>query len=107
MLHAEECWKALTGRDARADGAFFYAVRSTGVYCRPSCASRLPRRENVAFYETTAAAEAGGFRPCKRCRPNEGSQAERHIAAIDRACALIRARDTLPNLAELAAAAAL
>jgi len=105
MLNAEQCWAALTSRDARADGAFFYSVRTTGVYCRPGCASRLPRRENVAFHETNAAAEAAGFRPCKRCRPNEGSVGERHLAAIGRACALIRASDTLPSLAELAAAA--
>src|ERR1043166_1832047 len=105
MLNAEQCWAALTSRDAAADGAFFYAVRTTGVYCRPGCASRTPRRENVAFYETIAAAEAGGFRPCKRCRPNEGSPAERHLAAVGRACALIRARDTLPGLAELASEA--
>jgi len=104
MLNTEECWSALASRDARANGAFFYSVRTTGVYCRPGCASRLPRRENVAFYETIVAAEAAGFRPCKRCRPNE-APGERHVAAIGRACALIRARDTLPSLAELAAAA--
>jgi AraC family transcriptional regulator of adaptative response/methylated-DNA-[protein]-cysteine methyltransferase len=91
--------------DAAQDGRFFYSVKTTGVYCRPGCASRQPRRENVAFYETTAAAEAAGFRPCKRCRPNEGSPADRHIAAIERACALIRACDELPSLAELADAA--
>ncbi len=105
MLNPEQCWTALTSRDASADGSFFYSVRTTGIYCRPGCASRTPRRENVAFYETAAAAEAAGFRPCKRCRPNEGSPADRHLAAIDRACALIRASDSLPNLAELASAA--
>ncbi|MGE5270676.1 MAG: bifunctional DNA-binding transcriptional regulator/O6-methylguanine-DNA methyltransferase Ada [Thiohalocapsa sp.] len=105
MLNPDQCWEAVRTRDAAADGSFFYSVRTTGVYCRPSCASRLPRRENAAFYETTAEAAAAGFRPCKRCRPDEGSPAERHIAAIDRACALIRSRDSLPNLAELAAAA--
>src|SRR5437763_12863862 len=105
MLNAEQCWAAVIAHDARQDGRFFYSVKTTGVYCRPACASRQPRRENVAFYETTAAAEAAGFRPCKRCRPNEGSQADRHIAAIGRACALIRASDELPSLAELADAA--
>lgn len=105
MLNAEECWAALASRDTSADGAFNYAVRTTGIYCRPGCASRLPRRENVAFYPTPAAAEAAGFRPCKRCRPNEGSVGERHVAAIGRACALIRARDALPSLTELADAA--
>jgi len=104
MLNTEKCWAALASRNAGAEGGFFYSVRTTGVYCRPGCASRLPRRENVAFYETAAAAEAAGFRPCKRCRPSE-APGERHVAAIGRACALIRARDTLPSLTELAAAA--
>ena len=105
MLNAEQCWAAVLAHDAAQDGHFFYSVKTTGVYCRPGCASRQPRRQNVAFHETTAAAEAAGFRPCKRCRPNEGSQADRHIAAIGRACALIRASDELPSLAELAGAA--
>jgi AraC family transcriptional regulator of adaptative response/methylated-DNA-[protein]-cysteine methyltransferase len=105
MLNAEKCWAAVIAHNATQDGRFFYSVRTTGVYCRPGCASRQPRRENVAFYETAAAAETAGFRPCKRCRPNEGSSADRHVAAIGRACALIRARDALPTLAELAAAA--
>jgi AraC family transcriptional regulator of adaptative response/methylated-DNA-[protein]-cysteine methyltransferase len=104
MLDQEQCWAALASREMRADSAFVYAVRTTGVYCRPGCASRLPRRENVAFYETPAAAEGAGFRPCKRCRPSE-ALGERHVAAIERACALIRAGDTLPSLAELADAA--
>ncbi|OLE32485.1 MAG: bifunctional transcriptional activator/DNA repair enzyme protein Ada [Alphaproteobacteria bacterium 13_1_20CM_3_64_12] len=105
MLNAEQCWAAVLAHDAAQDGRFFYSVKTTGVYCRPGCASRQPHRKNVAFHETTAAAEAAGFRPCKRCRPNEGSQADRHIAAIGRACALIRASDELPSLAELAGAA--
>jgi len=63
-------WDAVVGRDADADGSFYYSVRTTGVYCRPSCAARLARRENVAFHHTCADAEAAGFRPCKRCRPN-------------------------------------
>jgi AraC family transcriptional regulator of adaptative response/methylated-DNA-[protein]-cysteine methyltransferase len=105
MMNTERCWTALASRDAGADGAFVYAVRTTGVYCRPGCASRPPRRENVAFYPTPAAAEAAGFRPCKRCRPSDASIGERHVAAIGRACALIRAQDTLPSLAELADAA--
>src|SRR6266699_3183695 len=105
MLNREECWAALASRDSGADGAFVYAVRTTGVYCRPGCSSRLPLRENVAFYATPAAAEEAGFRPCKRCRPNEGSAGERRVAAIGRACALIRARDTLPRLRDLADAA--
>jgi AraC family transcriptional regulator, regulatory protein of adaptative response / methylated-DNA-[protein]-cysteine methyltransferase len=105
MLNAEQCWEAVVAHDAAAGGVFFYSVKTTGVYCRPGCASRRPRRENVAFYETAAAAEAAGFRPCKRCRPTEASSAARHVTAIGRACNLIRTRDSLPSLAELADAA--
>ena len=71
MLNDEQCWAAVMAHDAAQDGRFFYSVRTTGVYCRPGCASRQPRRENVAFYETPDAAEAAGFRPCKRCRPRK------------------------------------
>ena len=62
-------WADVTARNATCDGQFFYAVRTTGVYCRPSCPSRLPRPENVTFHLTPASAEAAGFRPCKRCHP--------------------------------------
>ncbi len=64
-------WDAVVERDARADDVFYYSVATTGVYCRPSCAARLARRENVAFHDSCAAAERAGFRPCKRCWPNE------------------------------------
>jgi AraC family transcriptional regulator, regulatory protein of adaptative response / methylated-DNA-[protein]-cysteine methyltransferase len=105
MLDPEQCWAAVAARDARADGAFVYGVRTTGIYCRPGCASRPPRRENVAFYRDPQAAEAAGLRPCKRCRPGDASVGARHVAAIGRACALIRAGETMPSLAELADAA--
>src|SRR5215472_15794228 len=106
MLDLEECWTAVANRDAGADGRFFYAVRTTGVYCRPGCASRLPLRANTVFFETTADAEAAGFRSCKRCRPADGSAAARHLAAIEKACARLRTSETMPSLAELADAAA-
>jgi len=64
----EEMWKAVCENDASYDGIFFYAVRSTGIYCRPSCRSKKPRRENVCFFDTGEQARAAGFRPCKRCR---------------------------------------
>ena len=64
-----QMWRAIDARDARQDGVFWYGVASTGVFCRPSCASRRARRENVRFFESTAAAIAAGFRPCKRCTP--------------------------------------
>jgi len=105
MLDLEACWAAVENRDAGVDGRFFYGVRTTGVYCRPGCASRRPLRTNTMFFETTAAAEAAGFRACKRCRPTDGSAASRHLAAIEKACALLRASDSIPSLAELADAA--
>ena len=64
----QEMWEAVCTHDAGCDGIFFYAVKSTGVYCRPSCKSRLPRRENVCFFDTARQAREAGFRPCKRCR---------------------------------------
>ncbi|AWK90049.1 bifunctional DNA-binding transcriptional regulator/O6-methylguanine-DNA methyltransferase Ada [Azospirillum thermophilum] len=103
----EEMWQAVVNRDAGADGRFVYAVRTTGVYCRPSCAARLARRENVRFHPTCAAAAAAGFRPCKRCRPDGPSPAERQAAAVARACRLIEEAEELPDLDGLAAAAGL
>jgi AraC family transcriptional regulator of adaptative response/methylated-DNA-[protein]-cysteine methyltransferase len=69
FLNDDARWEALRRRDRAADGAFYYSVRTTGVYCRPSCAARLARRENVAFHLTCEDPERAGFRPCKRCRP--------------------------------------
>jgi len=100
-------WEAVQRRDPAADGAFFYSVRTTGVYCRPSCAARLARRENVAFHASPAAAEKAGFRPCKRCRPNEPGLAERQAAAVAKACRLIEQAEEMPSLAALAKAAAM
>jgi AraC family transcriptional regulator of adaptative response/methylated-DNA-[protein]-cysteine methyltransferase len=105
MLDFEQCWATLESRGAGASSGFFYGVRTTGVYCRPGCTSRLPLRRNTMFFETPAAAEAAGLRPCKRCRPTDGSAASRHVAAIEKACALLRKSDTTPTLAELADAA--
>jgi len=69
LLDADSCYRQLSARDAVADGRFFVAVRTTGVYCRPICPARTPRRENCDFHRTAAAAEQAGFRPCLRCRP--------------------------------------
>src|SRR5689334_24512091 len=92
----ETRWNAVSGRDRAADGAFVYSVRTTGVYCRPSCAARLPRRENVEFHESCAAAERAGFRPCKRCRPNEQAASERQASAIATACRMIEQAEEMP-----------
>jgi AraC family transcriptional regulator, regulatory protein of adaptative response / methylated-DNA-[protein]-cysteine methyltransferase len=105
MLDFDECWAALEKRDGAAAGRFFYGVMTTGVYCRPGCTSRLPLRRNTAFFETIAAAEAAGLRACKRCRPTDPSSASRHLAAVERACKLLRESDAIPSLAELAGAA--
>ncbi len=92
-----ERWEAVRRRDAACDGAFVYAVRTTGVYCRPSCASRPARRENVSFFEAPAAAAAAGFRACRRCRPDEAPLGERHRALVLEACdALARSESGLP-----------
>lgn len=63
-----EMWKAVSENDASYDGLFFYAVKSTGIYCRPSCKSKIPKCENVCFFDTAEQARSAGFRPCKRCR---------------------------------------
>jgi AraC family transcriptional regulator, regulatory protein of adaptative response / DNA-3-methyladenine glycosylase II len=68
-LNADQCYRALRARDARFDGRFFIGVKTTGVYCRPVCPARTPLRRNIAFYPCASAAEAAGFRPCLRCRP--------------------------------------
>lgn len=100
-------WAAVTQRNRAADGQFFYSVRTTGVYCRPSCAARRARRENVAFYATPADAERAGFRPCKRCKPDQPSLVERYAAKVAEACRMIEAGDEAPNLDALAQTAAL
>lgn len=95
-------WAALSARDSSADGTFVYSVRTTGVYCRPSCASRRAKPENVAFHATCEEAEAAGFRPCRRCRPNEASHERRHARAIETACRVIEDAETPPSLDDLA-----
>ena len=79
-------WLAVQSRNRVADGAFVYAVRSTGVYCRPSCPSRKPRRAQVKFFRAPEQAERQGFRPCRRCRPQEAVPADPHAAAVARIC---------------------
>src|SRR2546430_5916523 len=92
----EQRWLAVKRRDPAADGQFVYSVATTGVYCRPTCPSRLALRENVAFHDTCADAERAGFRPCKRCWPAGASQQERHAEAAAKACRIIETSDSLP-----------
>lgn len=104
---ADPRWSSLTARDASADGAFVYAVETTGVYCRPTCPSRLAKPENIRFFATPAAAEAAGFRPCKRCRPEGQSRASAQAEIIASVCRHIEAAESPPTLADLAAHAGL
>ena len=99
---AQRLWDAVLARDARSDGRFVYAVRSTGVYCRPSCPSRRPNRDSVRFFPGPDAAEVAGFRECRRCHPRvvRLNRARRH----DRCCALaLRVADQELELARLVA----
>ncbi|KAF2467430.1 uncharacterized protein BDR25DRAFT_234681, partial [Lindgomyces ingoldianus] len=82
-------WRALTIRDAAANGAFVYSVKSTGIYCRPTCPARLARRANVSFYKTPGEAEAAGFRSCKRCKPESVTIDDPQERAASKACSLI------------------
>ena len=96
-------WAAAVRRDPAADGKFFYSVRTTGVYCRPSCAARTPLPENVVFYDTAADAERAGFRPCKRCRPDQPARADQHAAKVAELCRFIETAEQPPTLHALAA----
>ncbi len=95
-------WAAVVTRNPEADGKFFYSVRTTGVYCRPSCAARAARPENVEFHATAADAERAGFRPCKRCKPDQLSPAEPHAVKIAELCRLIENAEQAPTLEQLA-----
>jgi len=105
--HDDLWWDALRRRDPAYDGAFFVAVRTTGVYCRPSCKSRPARRENVSFFPTAATAERAGYRACKRCRPDRLGAPDPQVEAVKRACATIASAEEAPSLADLAASAGL
>lgn len=100
-------WAAVQSRDARADHRFVYAVRTTGVYCRPSSSARLPRRENVEFFDTPQAAEAAGYRPSRRAAADRGSAAARRTALVEQACRHIESAETPPSLEALARQAGL
>jgi AraC family transcriptional regulator, regulatory protein of adaptative response / methylated-DNA-[protein]-cysteine methyltransferase len=92
MRPDEKRWQAVQTRDRSADGAFVYAVRSTGIYCRPSCASRKPRREQVEFFSLPQAAEQRGFRACLRCRPRLARLRDPRAAAVAKVCREIEAQ---------------
>jgi AraC family transcriptional regulator of adaptative response/methylated-DNA-[protein]-cysteine methyltransferase len=95
-------WEAVVARDASFEGRFYYSVATTGVYCRPGCAARLPKRANVRFFDTRDEAERAGFRPCKRCKPDQPPLGELHAAKMAQACRLIEAAEEAPKLDALA-----
>lgn len=106
MLSPEHCWQAIENRSKASDGAFVYGVVTTGVYCRPSCASKQPLRENVRFFALAAQAEAEGFRPCKRCAPRDATPVDARARLVQQACDAIRAgldSDSACNLKALSA----
>jgi AraC family transcriptional regulator, regulatory protein of adaptative response / methylated-DNA-[protein]-cysteine methyltransferase len=99
ILNSDEHWRALVRRDPRFDGVFYYGVQTTGVYCKPSCSARRPRRENVVFHATTADAERQGYRACRRCRPDRREGA--HDELVQRLCVRIERAEAPLSLAEL------
>src|SRR6476620_3174006 len=94
-IDEETAWRAVLARDSAYDGRFVTGVVSTGIYCRPSCPARHPRRENVRFYQRGEDAAADGLRACLRCRPDEAS---RDRTAIEQALKLLREADEPPSL---------
>ena len=98
----KEWWQAVLSRDGRYDGRFVCAVKTTGVYCRPSCPSRRPLRENVRFFPIPEAAEQAGFRSCLRCQPHLHPVQDPQLVMVREACRLIQeSNDRIPTLAEL------
>lgn len=98
-------WQSVLARDPAQDGAFVYAVKTSGVYCRPSCPSRAAKPRNVSFFDTAEQAEAAGFRACLRCNPRGQSAAEANAAIVAGICRLIEEADKVPRLHDLAARA--
>jgi AraC family transcriptional regulator of adaptative response/methylated-DNA-[protein]-cysteine methyltransferase len=107
MTHTDSLWQAVAERRRAADGAFVYAVKTTGIYCRPSCPSRRPQRERVEFYPLPEAAERAGYRACRRCRPETAAAAEPAVQRVREACraidAALAAEAPAPGLEELGA----
>lgn len=106
-LDDETFWHAVARRDARFDGLFYYAVKTTGIYCRPSCPAKRPRQAHVSFHASPEAAERAGYRPCKRCKPAEPAPQLDVTARIEKACRLIEGAESAIDLATLAQAVGL
>ena len=105
MTDTDDLWQCVVTRDAAADGSFFFGVATTGIYCRPSCPARRPKRENVRFFRAREAAEMNGFRACLRCKPDAVENSHPNQILVHQVCQCIEETDThLPTLAELAEA---
>jgi AraC family transcriptional regulator of adaptative response/methylated-DNA-[protein]-cysteine methyltransferase len=102
VVRQDPRWQSVVARDAKADGKFFYSVKTTGVYCRPSCGARLARPENLQYHLTCEDAEKAGFRACKRCKPNLIDRAAENSGKIANACRLIERAEKTPALKQLA-----
>src|SRR5690349_22974849 len=100
-------WQAVVARDSTFDGQFYYSVRTTGVYCRPSCAARRAKPANVRFHLTCEEAERAGFRPCKRCKPDQPALVDQHAAKVAEVCRGIATAEEVPNLDDMARAVGL
>ncbi|ATB42901.1 AraC family transcriptional regulator [Cystobacter fuscus] len=98
----DDCWDALVTRNPCADACFRYGVKTTGVFCRPTCPSRKPNRENVLFFATSHVAITAGYRPCQRCNPLESSIHQRYRVVVQQACELIEGAEEPPTLEHLA-----
>lgn len=103
----EERWEAVKNRDEAAEGHFVYAVKTTGIYCRPNSSARLPKRANIVFFDSATDAEKAGFRASRRSHDDSKKTAAQHSELVARACRFIEASETPPNLEELASQAGL
>src|SRR5580765_6169338 len=97
VMSNPELWNAVMTRDRSRDGSFVFAVKSTGIYCRPSCPARRPRPEQVSFYQLPEAAESEGFRACKRCHPRRARTGDPRIELVRRICHTIEEHDEEPQ----------
>lgn len=97
------CWQALLNRDVRYNGVFFYGVRSTGIYCRPTCPARRPKRSQVIIFHTCEEAEAAGFHPCRRCHPRQVPPPDQRAVLVLQVCRWLEEAGTAPALKDLAA----
>src|SRR5215471_11940489 len=97
VIDNPELWNAVLSRDSSRDGSFVFAVQSTGIYCRPSCPARRPRREQVSFFQLPEAAEQAGFRACRRCHPRRARTTDPRVELVRRICHAIDEHDEEPQ----------